>query len=72
VTIVETGFPGSPKNGTVRPCNFSEHHRLARLNANASEQEPGVERSQYLFDQIVLAHGNPAADQQQIALEALA
>ena len=52
--------------------NLSEHDRLARLNANAGEQKSSVERSQYLFDQIVLAHGNPAADQQQIALEAFA
>ena len=74
VTMVDTGFPGSPKNGVVLPSqrDLSEDHRLARLNRHAGEEEFCAQRRQHLFHQVVLAHRDAAGQQQQIASRALA
>ena len=68
VTMVETGFPGSPK---IFASDASEHDRFAGLNSSAREKEFGPKVHQHVFDEVVLAHRNAAGQQKQIGAQAV-
>ena len=67
VTMVEDGFPGSPKKNL--PARPAEHQRLSRLNQYAVKIELRSEPGQHTLDDIVLAGRDAARDQQQIGAE---
>ena len=74
VTMVDTGFPGRPKNGvrSLAVLRLAEDHRLARLNQRTGEKKSCAQRSQHLLDQVVFAHGDATGQQQQVGGKAFA